>query len=242
MPYRRRNSGVRRKRLGRRSTYLPVTAGSTVRAQGMRNRLYRRSLLNYNIAPHYFKRWTQNVYSESAGATISGMNNAAAAATYQTIQFRLSDVPDYSEFTSMYDQYCITKVVLRFIPGRNYADITNAAPIGAIAGARLCTIIDHDDGTVPTINQMRQYTSCKMTNYGVEHKRVVTPSVLGMRFETAIATAYTPMFKQWVSTTDPDTPHYGVKVAIISNDPASVANSITYSIEAKYYIKCKNVK
>lgn len=225
---------------GRRKRIIPVP---NLRSQGFDlRRTVGRSMLNFQTAPHHFKRFTQDVFSQSAGTTINGLNNIAAGFTPFDIQFRLSDLPNSNEITALYDQYMLSKIVIKFIPGRDLALLANLAPVGALAGGRLITVIDNDDATAVTANSAREYNNAKITQYGKIHKRVLVPAVLRQMYESNIATAYTPSFHQWISTTDPATLHFGIKGGIIANDPASTANSITYSIEAKYYFKCKNIK
>lgn len=208
-----------------------------------RQRIFRSFIGPTKIPPHYFKRFTQNVFSEAAGTTISGVSNTAGTAFTQfSIQFRLQDLPSSAEFTTLYDQYMLHKVVIKFIPYRTIAELTNAAASGGLGGARLITVIDNDDSTLITADQCREYASAKITNYGKNHKRVLTPAILRQMYESSISSAYTPSFRQWLSTTDPTAIHYGLKGGLIVNDSAAVTASIQYSIEAQYYFKCKNVK
>lgn len=208
-----------------------------------RNRIFRSYIGPTKIPPHYFKRFTQNVFSETAGTTISGISNTAATAFNQfNIQFRLSDLPSSAEFTTLYDQFMLHKVVIKFIPYRDKAELTNAVPTGALSGARLFTVIDNDDSANLTADQCREYASLKITDYGKVHKRVLTPAILRQMYESSISSAYTPSFRQWISTTDPTAIHYGIKGGLVVNDSAAVTASIQYSIEAQYYFKCKNVK
>lgn len=202
-----------------------------------------RSIISKRVAPHLFKRMTQNVFSETAGNTISGVSNTMGTAFTQfNIQFRLSDLPNSAEITALYDQFMITKIILKFIPYRNIAELTNAAASGGLGGGRLITVIDNDDSTNITADSAREYSTAKITNYGRTHIRVLTPAILRQMYESSISTAYTPAFKQWISTTDPTAIHYGVKGGLIVNDSAAVTASIQYSIEATYYFKCKNTK
>lgn len=231
--FRRRLGRRHRLKLGRRMTGR-VTPGYS-RA---RRNLYRRSLISGPPAPHYFKRWTA-----SPGGVSTLANTALTADNMAVFAFKLSDLPNYQEFTALYDQYMITKVVLKFVHVRDQALITNTAPAGGTSGGRVFTIIDHDDASVPaTANEFRQYATCKVSNVGRDITRVTVPAVLRQMWENSIATSYTPAFHQWISTTDPDTEHFGIKACLHVNDAATVTNAIQYSVEAMYYIKCKSVK
>lgn len=216
-------------------------------AQNRGNYLMRRgvarSMIGFKPAPHMFKRFTQNVWQESGTASISGISNTNGTAFNQfNIQFRLSDLPNSAEITALYDQFMITKVVIKFIPYRDKAELSNTAASTALGGGRLFTVIDNDDSTNISADACREYSSLKITDYGKVHKRVLTPAVLRQMYESTISSAYTPCFKQWLSTSDPTTIHYGLKGGLVVNDASAVTASIQYSIEAMYYFKCKNVK
>lgn len=233
----RRDRARNKRRAGR--ALIPVEN----RGKYLLRRGVMRSFIGRKIAPHMFKRFTQNVFSSNAGTTISGVfNTTGTAFNVFDVQFRLGDLPNSAEFTALYDQFMLSKIVIKFIPQRTLAETNNTALSGGFAGCRLLSVIDHDDATNITADGGREYDSCKITPYGVIHKRVIVPSVLRQMYESNIATAYTPAFKQWISTTDPNTIHYGLKGGIIMNDAAATTNSVAYSIEAKYYFKCKNVK
>lgn len=235
----RRDRARYRRRAGR--AIIPVNN----RGQYLLRRGVMKSYIGKKIAPHMFKRFTQFVFSATAGTTISGVFNTSGSAASNPfdIQFRLGDLPNSSELTALYDQFMLSKIVIKFIPQRTLAESNNTALAGGFAGCRLMTVIDHDDSTtVSGPDELRQYDSCKVTNYGKEHKRVIIPTVLRQMYESNIATAYTPAFKQWISTTDPNTLHYGLKGCLIMNDNGATTNTCAYSIEAKYYFKCKNVK
>lgn len=200
-----------------------------------RNYLGYSSISRIRTRPHMFMRWTA-----TPGGVGSIANVNLVSDTFVTIAFKLSDLPDFADFTSLYDQYRINKVVLNF---RRTNDYSNQAALAAgIRSSMLYTIIDHDDIGVPTLAEMRQYANCKEWSTDRDHSRATVPAVLVQNYETSIATAYTPKFKQWVSTTDPGTQHFGMKVCLHMNDNTPATNATIIIITAKYYISCKNVK
>lgn len=48
--------------------------------------------------------------------------------TFKSLEFYLSSVPNHTEFTSLYDQYCIKKVVFTLIPKFNVNTLTDIVP------------------------------------------------------------------------------------------------------------------
>lgn len=234
-----RRRGNRKTRFGRRKfKYGSRNALFSTWMTRHRRNVYTRSMIGGPRAPHMFKRWTN-----APGGVSALFNTNLFADNFFIFKFRLSDLPNYTEFTTLYDQYMITKVVLKFYHIRDQALITNTAPAGGTSGGYILSVIDHDDDNTPAnADELRQYANCKIVNIGYDWSRVTVPAVLRQMYETSVATAYTPSFHQWISTTDPNTEHFGIKVCLHANDANAVTNSIQYSVDAMYYIKCKNVK
>lgn len=227
---------LRRSRLRRRSgtrRYGSRSLGRFSRRVGTRR--FGSRIVPRGVPPHSFKRFVQ------IGAIGNLLNSAETMFAYT---FSLDQLPNYTEFTSLYDQYMITKVVVKFYHIRDPSQVTNLAPGGAVSGGVLLTAIDHDDSTPASSgNEMRQYSTCHVTNFGKDHTRVQVPCVLRQLYETAVTTAYTPSYRQWISTNDPGCQHFGLKIGLILNDGATApANAVQYRVEAVYYIKCKSVK
>ena len=153
--------------------------------------------------------------------------------TFAAYNFSLSDLPNSTEFTSLYDMYKINCVVLRFIPQQ-----TQSVSIGSInnpnASARFFSAIDYNDGAAPTsLDDLRQYQSCRMTPILRTHKRVV--------FKPKILDSNGFSISPWMSTANPSTNYYGLKVAVEPME-STTTTTMTYTIEAKIYATFKQVK
>jgi len=89
--------------------------------------------------------------------------------------FKLSDLSNVSEFTTLYDSYKIGKIVVRFIPQQNVQPMVS--PL-VTAVPKLFTVIDHDDAVTPVnINELREYETLKVARGLKEHKRIFRPAV-----------------------------------------------------------------
>lgn len=208
MPRRRYN----RKRVSKKRTY--------------RRRWTRRTRYNKRGQKLYlFKRYT-GIFGV---ATISNVSP-----TFISYNFSLRDLPNYQEFTNLYDQYKINAVKISFIP-----QMTQSVSIGSInnpaANARFFSVIDYNDDTpLTSIDDAREYASCKYTPILRTHKRYLKP-----RLQDRGAT-YTPG-RPWVNCTSPEQDYYGVKIAV---EPmgSTTTQTMAYSVEAVYYLSFKNVK
>lgn len=175
---------------------------------------------------HHFKRG-------SALNTING--NAVYAPYVDSLSFNLNAVINPSDFTSLYDQYRINYVVVKF----HLRIDPSAQAAGSASYPRLYYYRDLDDTTAPSnLNEMRENQRCRMKV--LNPQRCVTikirPNVLGMLYSTVGVTQYTPKFKQWLDCSTSTTIHYGIKYAI---DDLTNTN-YKVDIEKWYYISCRN--
>lgn len=211
MPYRR----TYRKRTYRKRTGL--------------KRNYRR---RYRTRTRYNKRG-QKLYLFKRHVDFGELTISNSINTYAAYNFSLSDVPNSSEFTSLYDQYKINCVKLKFLPQQ-----TQSVSIGTInnpnASSRFFSVIDYNDGTAPaSIDELRQYQSCKYTGILRTHKRVV--------FKPKILDTNGFSISPWMSTASPNANYFGIKVAVEPMDSTSTL-TMMYTIEATYYMSFKQVK
>lgn len=151
----------------------------------------------------------------------------------QGINFSLQDVPNFTEFTALYDMYKINCVKITLHPQQ-----TQSVSIGSInnpqANARLFTAIDYNDSNAPlSIDEVRQYQSCKYTTIFRPHKRIIyKPKILDTNGFS---------ISPWMSTTNATVNYNGLKIAAEPMGSTSTGQMV-YSIEAKYYMSFKNVR
>ena len=97
------------------------------------------------------------------------MLNASSNAsnTFGSYSFSLQDIPDYTDFTKLYDAFKINRVKIMFIPTSNVSLIDTAqAQVfkNTEHSNRLFTVVDYNDVTAPTtVDELRQYQACKFT-------------------------------------------------------------------------------
>lgn len=181
---------------------------------------------------HYFKR--TRFYPASLVVT-SGVTS------YQGVAFTLGDLPDVTDFTALYDQYKISKVVVKWLPRGNQSDLGISGST-ALTGniSRMFSVLDFDDDATPSsIDQLCQYQNMKITGTHQVHSRVFKPAV---RIEAATGLGTTANIikrDQWIDVTNTNIKHYGVKLAI---QPPPNSASITYDAMVTMYLAFKNVR
>lgn len=159
-----------------------------------------------------------------------------------------SVMPDYADFTGLFDQYRIDKVEVRLIPA--YAD----GGITTTSQSWLPTIvhaIDEDDSNAASNLVLQQYGSAKytqLTSSGGEIKplRVFTPKCDVAVYRTGATFAYGSLTDKakWIDVAYPDVPHYSFKAAL---DPVSVAIGANLTIApinivVKYHMSFRTVR
>lgn len=142
-----------------------------------------------------------------ANVSLNNLPGSTSIDIFQAYTFKLSDLNLASSYSSIFDQYSIVAVTLRFIPTVNSIASTSGNDLG-----RLLTVIDHDDDGIQTFAQMHDYNSLVVTSAIEGQTRVVYPRV-------AIA-AYSSTFssfanqRSWIDCGSPNVVHYGIKAML----------------------------
>lgn len=157
-----------------------------------------------------------------------------------TAQFRLSDLPNYTELTNLFDNYRIVKVMYRWVLFRNVnADSVTLSARGVYPN--LMWIHDFNDSS--SVGRAQMMTNANMRELYLSDQRPATkwysirPSTLSTTFETGIgAPGYSPKWRQWLDTTDANVPHYGIKLNI-----NQLFTNMVVKLETKYILEFKGV-
>lgn len=201
-------------------------------------RVNRRSLLRSGISRglRVSRNPTYSFVRTVAGSTIS---TQTASATYGAMVFKLSDLDNYTEFTNLFDRYRICGIKVTFEP--NITGFDANAGANAFTLPMLLTAIDHNDSATPgSMAELMQYRTLKKTRAHVTHSRYFKPAVLTSAYESAVATAYIPKWKQWLTCDDPATPHYAIKYGISAY--SDVEFTVSWRTYIKFYFQTKDLK
>ncbi len=163
------------------------------------------------------------------------------ASVYGGTYFYLGQVPGFAEFTALFDQYRIRKVVLEFRPNQqSYTSSTNTSAVTNIP-MRIVTAIDYDDSVAPTShNELREYNTAQVHTMVEQWSQTIRPAVSVMAYEGVGSTGYCPKWDQWVSTNDPNVPHYGIKWAVPPGGQST--NCYQLAVEAVFHLEFRMSK
>lgn len=175
---------------------------------------------------HYFKR-TAYYSGFIAGSTLVDVGGRLIG--------QLSQVPNFGEFTALFDQYKIMGMKFRFSPRANSSEVgTNQGLI------KFMTAIDYDGvpaGTpAPVMTDLLQYESLKVTSSNRDHVRYIKPRVASSVFNTALTSGYSAR-TAWLDCENTQVPHYGLSY-VLQQLPAGTQS---FDIQVTYYLAFKNV-
>lgn len=172
---------------------------------------------------HYFKR-TAFYSGFITGSTLTDVTGA--------LQFQLNSLPNYTEFTNLFDMYRINGVKVTLMPRGNSAEVgTNQGLV------KLFSVIDYDDNIAPAaLTEVLQYESLKTTNTSRDHKRYIKPKLSRVLYQPGAVNAYGAS-NGWIDCTNPQVPHYGMKY-VLQQLPAGAQS---YDCKITFYLAFKNV-
>lgn len=173
----------------------------------------------------YFKRtaWLPNWLTTTAGAD-----------SFVGLNFRLSQVPNVTDFTNLYDQYKICGVKLEVIPQFDNAQV--ATPATNIVTQNF-HVTDYDDSTTPpNMDALMQHQDVKRVPSTRIIKKYIKPCFASQIFNTGITSTYGAR-RGWIDCATPDTEHYGMKFGFTSNP-----NAMRYGLRMTFYLAFKQVR
>ena len=226
----------------RNRKYTPRRRTRTIRRRVVR-KIVRRVGMSRQMTvsgTHHFKRMLSGNFTSWATGTATGLcsaiiGNAVNAPWRGTFQLNgIGQVINATEFTALYDQYRVNKLVLKF-----YLKIDPSAQTATTSNIpRLYWYRDYDDGAVPLdLNEIRENSKSKVKVLSLYKPVtiVITPNTLQVLYQSAVSSNYKPVFKQWLDIGTSSTPHYAIKCAI---DDLTNTN-YRVDVEGIVYFSCR---
>ena len=216
-------------------------AGKKMMALGRRSKLRKGQIGRGLRQPvQFFKRskWTSaQIVAETFGGS--------SPYTMWSITPTLADVPDYTDFTNLYDQYQIKAVKVTLFPKFSQSEGASSIALNSNNLPQVMSSIDYDGsvGALGVFNpsNLAQYQSFKITRGNKLHSRYFRPQVLSTVFSGGITSAYSVARYKWIDTTRTDVPHFGC-YGIVDMSGGNTDTRVVYDVKVDYYISCKNVR
>jgi len=161
---------------------------------------------------------------------------SAGSPQYKNIYFSLDQLYNYTELTGLYDCYKIDAVSVRFDWTRNTS--SNGTNTNEYSVPMMYIVEDLDDsGTPSSVNQLLEYGSCKLHNFGSSPVFEVSlvPQIAGSAYNSITTTGYwRPKGPVWVDVGSASLPHYGLKLAAIATPSNIDAGRIVQTITMRF--------
>lgn len=153
--------------------------------------------------------------------------------------FKLADLPQVSSYQALFDQYRIMGIKWWALPqftAHELSDLTSSNDVVP----ELYTAIDRNDNSSLNRTQIMQYDTLKSTIATKRHSRYFKPNILAPAYDNGSSVACITKFGQWISTSDVNVLHYGLK-ALLGTFTAS-GRTFQQVVYATYYVQFRSVK
>lgn len=179
----------------------------------------------------------------AVGTPVAVVSGASTYAVPFTMNFRLSDVINYSEFVTLADRYKINKVTVNIRYNSNAAESSTQSSLPVLFWTN-----DYDDQSMGTVNSIRErmgvrhkaFTATRM-DIALHCRPRVAPFVYG---EVGVGSGYiVPSKSQFVNSDYSGQPHYGIR-GYIDNVflPAKSGTNFTlFTIDITYDLTLKDI-
>lgn len=182
--------------------------------------------------PHFFSRSTSTYVNSttSAGYTISTLTGSGVGASgFYDMEFSFSlsavnvyihgilvnsfAVPNSSEFSALFDQYCLDSVEVRPYFTNNSSGVSNSALTLPIFN----WVVDHDDTASVNLSDIQQYGDMKTFQLGAQPCKaiIIKPRCTQLVYYNAVTSGYSQAKAgTWIDTANLAVPQYGMKCYI----------------------------
>lgn len=224
--------------------------------QPMRTHYFTRMASSNNGATNAFPLSVQQNSITGRPEFTTGSNSGQNLA----LQFRLDEVdvylngsvastfavPNYTEFTNLFDQYCIKKIDVYILPSYSNMNFTSsyAYTLPWIVHAE-----DNDDIASTGSQSLMQYNGAKFTQLMGQMNslssiplRTITPKANSLVATSTGGTGQS-IASPWINTTNVNVPHYGFKMALDdSYNGVSPGTTVFFlNIVVKYHFAFRDV-
>lgn len=195
---------------------------------------------------HLHRRW-----AESNNVAITAETGTSIFFSHQET-FALNKLVNYSELTSLYDQYKINFVELYVMWSPDYLPVATSTTPGERANLippclKIYHLADYDDDSAMSKQEFKERAKCKLMLLKPQQRKkiVIKPAVLSQMYETLTSTGYAPKFNVKLDTADPGVPHYAYKFGVEVPEVVGGSDNISLgriSFEFRYNLTMYNTK
>jgi len=202
-----------------------------------------RKRIGFSLNTHSFSR-----YGEAGTVTFNAIGQAV------DFEFKFNQIINYTEFSTMFDNFRIDYVVLKLqlisnpyaaaqINTANNVQLTSTYANSNNWFPKLWYIRDYDGGGSENLSTMKERQGAKffVMKPNREYSIKVVPKVAVQTYRTSTSTGYAPKRLFLDINNGLDVPHYGIKTVFdtLGIDPV---DGFQVRWETKFYFTCKDVR
>ncbi len=156
-------------------------------------------------------------------------------------------LPNYTEFTSLFDEYCIKKVDIMVIPSMTSVGINQQVNFWA---PWIVHAVDYDDTSSTSATGLMQYDGAQFTQLAGALTRNNSPVLRSVYprapaaviKSTGVTTGQSPTQNMWINTSNPNVQHMGFKMALDDSYQGSNSSTIicALNIVCRYHMQFRD--
>lgn len=147
-------------------------------------------------------------------------------------------VPNYTEFTNLFDLFRIKKVVFKMYLNSNSSTVTTPA----VSLPVIYSAVTSDDANLVSQTSIQQYETCKSHQFGDKELTWVFKPKPSLLAYNGLTSGYSPT-NGWLDTNYSDVPHFGIKFVLDPIFNTSVSTTCGYiTCSAQIFYEFKNTK
>ena len=174
----------------------------------------------------------------------------ATSVVNSAMQWKLVDLPNYTEFSALFDMYRINYVDVMFIYDHNSGEVATAAGTAANANMGLPNIYlarDYDDAdALSTIDDYLQYEGVVIKRLGNTFTMRVYPHIAVAAYGSGAFSSYKNEKKAWIDCSSQGVAHYGLKMGIDASMCNPMVSAATWigrlTLVHSFNVSFKNVR
>lgn len=138
---------------------------------------------------------------------------SSSSIQYGSGNFKLSDLPNYTDFTALFDKYRFVCVIVKFIPSSTLGDV-NSTSVLTGDNPLVYTVIDYDDSQAPlSVDELRQFDTAQVNPVGKYFQRVFCPRAALAAYSGTFTSYSTAPQRMWFDCNSPNVQFYALKWA-----------------------------
>lgn len=178
------------------------------------------------------KSANRNVTRLSQAVLVATINVSGSANVFDAYSHALSDLPNYTEYQTVFDEYRFVAIKYTFCCSQ-VVNTFSTAP-ATVSVPTLVTCLDTDDASPPSSASLLSHDTAII--HGPTTKamtRWVQPEAALAAYQGTFA-GYAAKSRQWIQTVSSGVQHYGMKLGLYNNSSASSYNMLVF---AQYYLE-----